>query len=829
MEEKWEAESMSDIIIKGATEGNLKNISISIPRNKLVVFTGVSGSGKTTLAIDTIYQECQRQYLEAIGYQGIRKPGIEALLNASPAIRITQNEYTKNPRSSVGTVTNIYTELRMIYEKLSERTCPSCGTKILSSECREEVVKSGDQFKVYMYCSHCGFKMDKLTRSHFSFNTEEGACKTCQGLGKVLQINKSNVVHEELSLEAGAIDFWEQKYKEYQISILYRTFEHYGVPVEPDTPVMNFNKKQEAILLYGTGSDEIRKMFPDTLPPKTVTEGKYEGVFPLLWRKLSEKEGEAKQLEKYFISDLCPDCKGERLNELSRSVTVLGTRLPELAFLSLEELNQWLQKLEDSVRGSDMLVVNSYLLDLKIKINRMIKVGLGYLSLDRQTVTLSGGEAQRIKLAATLDSSLTGIIYIMDEPTAGLHPKDTAGMIQILKELRNLGNTVIVIEHDTDVMREADYIIDIGPGAGKHGGEIIGAGTLDELMKQEKSVTGNYLKNNRESRRKYRTGTGSYIEIKNANLNNLKNVDVRFPIGCLISVTGVSGSGKSTLVFEVLANYKTNRSVSGKVTGIEHFDRVITVEQSPVTRMKRSNIATFSEVYSQIRDIFGSLKEAKDKGLTSKHFSFNTKGGRCENCEGLGYVTSNMLFFENLEVPCPVCGGNQFHEEVLSVKYQGYSIKDILKMSVEDASEVFKENKKISKILSLLKDVGLSYLELGQTLTTLSGGEGQRLKLAKELIQNEGKNNLYLIDEPTTGLHPIDVDNFLILMNRMVDSGSTVIVIEHNQQVIKASDWIIDLGPEGGSNGGNVIAEGTPEEIIKNDQSVLLPCRLQET
>lgn len=803
---------MNNIIINGAKEGNLKDISLEIPRNKLVVFTGLSGSGKSTLAIDTIFQECQRQYLEAMGLQGIHKPKIESMRNVSPSILITQNEYSKNSRSSVGTVTDIYTDLRMIYEKLSKRTCPKCNKEIISSECKEEVEKSEDNFKVYMYCKHCNYKMDKLTRTHFSYNTREGACKTCQGLGKVLKVNKNSVIHEHLSLEDGAVDFWELRYKDYQISVLYNAFKHYGMTALPYTPIIEFNKGQKAILLYGVESEEVKNIFPGAASPKTVAEGKFEGVFPVLWRRLSEKAGEAKQLNAYFDSDVCEDCKGERLNELSRSVTVLDTRLPELVSLSLVELFQWLIKLENSVSDSDKLMVERYLLDLKTKIQRIVNVGLGYLSLDRQTMTLSGGEAQRIKLAATLDSTLTGIIYIMDEPTIGLHPKDTTGIINILKELRDLENTVIVIEHDIDVMQDADYIVDIGPGSGKYGGEIIGKGSLEELKKQDTSVTGSYLKREIQNRKEFRKGTGEFIEVKNANLHNLKNIDVSFPVGCLTSVTGVSGSGKSTLVFEVLS--------CNKAVGTEVFEQIVTVEQSPLTRMKRSNVATYSGVYSDIRNIFGRLKDAKDKGITTKHFSFNTKGGRCENCEGLGYVTSNMLFFEDIEVTCPVCGGNQFNDEVLSVKYKGYSIKDVLGMFVEDALDTFKNHPKIFKYLKLLVDVGLGYLELGQTLTTLSGGEGQRLKLAKELINNEGKKNLYLIDEPTTGLHPIDVENFLVLLNRIVDSGSTVIVVEHNQQVIKASDWIIDLGPEGGINGGKVIAIGTPDEIINNKDSV---------
>jgi excinuclease ABC subunit A len=812
---------VKNIIIKGAKEGNLKNISLEIPRNRLVVFTGLSGSGKSTLAIDTIYQECQRQYLEAMGYQGLHKPKIEYMRNVSPAIRIMQNEYNKNPRSSVGTATDIYTDLRMIYEKLSKRICPNCSREIASADCKEEIEKSEDDFRVYMYCNHCNHRMEKLTRTHFSFNTREGACETCQGLGKVLTVDETSVVHGQLSLEAGAIDFWKHKYKDYQITALHNAFKHYGIAIESGTPVNEFTKEQKAILLYGVDSAQVRGAFPKIVPPKTVEGGRFEGVFTSLWRRIAEKGGNSRLQDTYFDSVVCPDCKGERLNALSRSVTVLDTRLPELVSVSLQELSRWMLRLKDSLGGEQFILVEVYLLDLETKIRRIVAVGLGYLSLDRQTITLSGGEAQRIKLAATLDSDLTGIIYIMDEPTISLHPKDTHGIITILKELRDLENTVLVIEHDLDVMKAADYMVDLGPGSGKYGGEIIGKGTLEDIKKQDGSVTGAYLRRRPQKHKAFRKGTGAFIEVKNAKVHNLKDITVRFPVGCLSCVTGVSGSGKSTLVFEVLSKSReTQQGTSNQVTGTGLFDQIVTVEQAPLARMKRSNVATYSGVYTEIRKIFGELKDAVDKGITAKHFSFNTKGGRCENCEGLGYVTSNMLFFEDLEVLCPVCHGNRFTDDVLSVKYAGYSINDVLGMSVEDAVPVFKGHSKILKIVKLLIEVGLGYLELGQTLTTLSGGEGQRLKLAQELITHQGKHNLYLIDEPTTGLHPIDVENFLNLLNRMIDAGSTVIVVEHNQQVIKASDWIVDLGPGGGIAGGNVIAEGTPDDVRANKKSI---------
>ncbi|SFE06102.1 ATP-binding cassette domain-containing protein [Trichococcus pasteurii] len=812
---------MDHIRIIGAKEGNLKNITVDLPRNKWIVLTGVSGSGKTTLAMDVLYQECQRQYLEAIGYQGIRKPDIEAIRHVSPAIQIKQHVSNKNPRSTVGTVTDIYTDLRMLFEKLSTRDCPACGKKISSADCREETEKTTDDFKVFQYCPHCDQRMEKLTRTHFSYNTQEGACAACQGMGEVLTIDEKRVLHEELALEEGAVVFWEKRYRDYQLESFYAACDHYGISLKTNTPVKDFTPAQHVLLLQGAESEEVHRLFPDVPVPRTLVEGRYEGVLLNLWRRMADKKGTSKLREAYFESAVCPECHGERLNELSRSVTVKGTRLPELSGSSLTGLMDWVSNLEERLKQTEQLLAGVYVADLKTKLKRILKLGLDYLSLDRQTMTLSGGETQRLRLAAVLDSDLTGVIYILDEPTISLHPKDTAGLLTVLRSLRDKGNTVLVIEHDTVVMEEADYLVDIGPGAGKYGGGVIGTGTLQQLKGQATSVTGAYLNSKPEAREFFRKGSGDFIEVRQADKHNLQNLTVRFPIGCLICVTGVSGSGKSTLVFDVLAKGDTAPSEDpNRVSGTGSFDRIVVVEQGPLTRMKRSNVATYSDAYTEIRKIFSRQQTAIEKGMTANHFSFNVKGGRCDHCEGLGVVTNNLLFFEDQEVPCPVCSGRRFKDDVLSVTYRGHSITAVVALSVEEGAELFADSPKISGILNLLQDVGLGYLELGQTTTTLSGGEAQRLKLAVELLANQGKKNLYLIDEPTTGLHPLDVEKFLKLLDRMVDSGSTVVVVEHNQQIIGAADWIIDLGPGGGTAGGKVIAEGTPSDIRKNPNSV---------
>lgn len=810
---------MSEIEIIGAREGNLKEISLKIPKNKLVVFTGVSGSGKSTLLIDVLFNECQRQYLEAISLEGIRKPAVDRIRGASPAIAVLQTALNNNPRSTVGTVTDIYTDLRMIYEKLGIRKCPHCGKMISSADCREETEKKGNDFFVYMYCAECGRRMEKITRTHFSFNTKEGACPVCEGLGKIHSVRRDRAVEEGLSLEGGAIRCFEKQYGKYQISVLYKAFAHYQIPVPAHIAVREFDTIQKAVLFEGTDCALLQEVFPKIKPPQTAAAGRFEGIVPILMRRLSEKEGDAGQLEEYFDVVECSACRGERLGEKGRSVTVEGIRLPQIYDFSLERLLQWITGLKAFLPQQKKAMVKDYLLDLETKMTRLIRVGLSYLTVDRQTGSLSGGEMQRLRLAAILDSELTGVIYVLDEPTAGLHPKDTDGLLEILKKLRDLGNSVLVIEHDTDVMAAADYIVDMGPGAGKYGGRVCACGTLSQIMEQEDSVTGRYLKMRRPGKRKSRQAAGM-IQVTNAARYNLKKVSAAFPVGCMTAVAGPSGSGKTTLVFEVLAQ-NGQEGEQNRVSGLEGFDRVVKILQEPPARMKRSNVATYSDVYAKIRAVFAKTEDAKNAGFTAKHFSFNTPGGRCENCEGLGFVDSNMLFFADTRIPCPACHGNRFCRQVLEVKYRGLSIKDVLDLSVDEGARFFADQPKISEILKLLLDVGMGYLELGQTLTTLSGGEGQRLKLAKELIgSSSGRKNLYLLDEPTSGLHPLDIEHFMALLDRMTEAGATVVVVEHNLQLIKNCDWIVELGPEGGEKGGQVVFAGTPEQMCKEGRTV---------
>lgn len=807
---------MDTLSIVGAREGNLRDVSLNLPKNKLIVFTGLSGSGKSTLLIDVLFNECQRLYLEALSLQGIPKPAVERVRGASPAIAILQNDANKNPRSTVGTVTDLFTALRMVYEKLGVYPCPHCGTTICAADCVEETERVGDDFHVYQYCSACGKRMNKLTRTDFSFNTHEGACPTCQGMGEQLEVNRATVVDEAKALEDGAVAFWVQKYGEYMIESLHAAYRRYGIPIPARVPVAELSDLQRAVLYDGVESTVLREASPHIKPPKTVASGRFEGIVPTLMRRLAEQGVDAKSVRPYFVSAPCPACKGERLGAASRAVTVEGTRLPELATITLRELLSWMRTLDANLDEKHRALVKDYLLDINTKLSRIAAVGLDHLTLDRTTVTLSGGELQRLRLSAILDSELTGIIYILDEPTAGLHPKDTAGLIRILQRLRDLGNTVLVIEHDPDVMQAADHLVDIGPGAGKHGGQVVSKGSLVDIITTPNSATGRFLSQKPTLNPAPRIPQATPIKVRNATKFNLRHLDVDIPTGCLTTVTGPSGSGKSTLVFEVLTQ--------GDTAGCEQFDRMVEVGQSPVTRMKRSNVATYTDLYTEIRNLYARTDAAKTLGLTAKSFSFNTAGGRCETCEGMGTVTNNLLFFTDTTTPCPTCHGRRFHDDVLSVLFEGRSIVDTLSLSVQEAADAFQGYPKITRTLDLLTDVGLDYVELGQSLTTLSGGEAQRLKLAKELLGGRGKRALYLLDEPTSGLHPQDVEHFLVLLNRLVDDGNTVVVVEHNQQVVCASDWVIDLGPEGGDRGGQVLFEGTPANLATHGTSATANC-----
>ncbi|KKB75544.1 MULTISPECIES: excinuclease ABC subunit UvrA [Bacillus] len=803
------------IRIQGARENNLKNVSLDIPKHQFVVVTGPSGSGKSTLALDILQRECQRQYMESSGMSGdsIEKPKVDSIAGLSPSISIGQHAANRNPRSTVGTVTDMYTYLRLVFQKIGERRCRQCQAVIppASVDGPETV-----------FCPVCHHPHPPLTKSDFSFNTPDGACPECGGLGTAVEIDIDAVFEKEKSIKGGAVTFWYDMMSEYQAGILEAAGRHYGFEMSGDQPLSAYNETQWDLLLYGVESEAFSRRFPDIAPPKTVGKGKFEGVLTGMWRRYKEKEGQSGEAA-YFITQPCTACGGERLNEESRRVTVMGKTLPNLSNGSLAELHGWIERLQSKLQQEKDALLETVLHDLLIKVKRVINVGLGYLSLDRNSVSLSGGETQRLRLASILGSGLTGVLYLLDEPTSGLHPKDTDGLIRVMKDLRDLGNTVVVIEHDERVIQEADHVIDIGPGAGRFGGEIVGQGTLKELLEQPHSVTGRYFKEKRTTASKGRKGNGKHITIHEADRHNLRAVTVSIPLGCLVSVTGVSGSGKSTLIFDLLAQAekgKTNVQGCRMITGMDAVENVVKVGQAPISRMQRSSVSTYIDLYTLLRKLFAAQPEAKEKGLKANSFSFNTPGGRCDRCEGLGQVSVDMHFLSHLQVACPDCRGKRFNREVLTVKYKGHSIADILELCIEESLSLFTEQKKITKLLKLLCEVGLGYLQWGQQVTTLSGGEGQRLKLAKELSKSASGHNLYLLDEPSAGLHPLDVQNLRLLLDKLVDAGHTVIMVEHNTDLIGASDWVIDMGPGGGADGGKVVASGAPREVACIKESV---------
>jgi excinuclease ABC subunit A len=923
------------IVVKGARAHNLKNIDVTIPRNKLVVVTGLSGSGKSSLAFDTIYAEGQRRYVESLSAYArqflgqMDKPDVDAIEGLSPAISIDQKTTSRNPRSTVGTVTEIYDYLRLLYARVGRPTCPVHNIEITSQtieqmvdrileypertkiqvlapvvsgrkgthaktledikkqgyvrirvdgemrELTEEieleknkkhsievvvdriVVKDGIAsrladsletalklgegkviidvigqeellFSEHHACPHCGFSIGELEPRMFSFNSPYGACPSCDGLGSKLEVDVDLVIPNwELSLRENAIAPWEPQSSQYYPQLLEAVCNHYGIDM--DVPVKDIPKSLLDKILYGSGDEKIYFRYVNDFGQVRENYIVFEGVIPNVERRYRETSSDyiREQMEKYMAQQPCPTCKGYRLKKESLAVLVGGKHIGEVSSFSITEAQEFFSNLQLSEK--EMKIANLILREILERLSFLNNVGLDYLTLSRSAGTLSGGEAQRIRLATQIGSRLTGVLYILDEPSIGLHQRDNDRLIDTLKSMRDIGNTLIVVEHDEDTMLAADYLIDIGPGAGIHGGTVVSAGTPKEVMEDPNSLTGQYL-----SGKKFiplplerRKPDGRWIKIKGARENNLKNINVKFPLGTFIAVTGVSGSGKSTLINEILHkalaqklhNAKTKPGEHKVITGIEHLEKVIDIDQSPIGRTPRSNPATYTGVFDDIRDVFAATNEAKMRGYKKGRFSFNVKGGRCEACRGDGIIKIEMHFLPDVYVPCEVCHGKRYNRETLEVKYKDKNIADILDMTVEDALQFFENIPKIKRKLQTIYDVGLGYIKLGQPATTLSGGEAQRVKLASELHRRSTGRSLYILDEPTTGLHVDDIARLLKVLQRLVDNGDTVLVIEHNLDVIKCADYIIDLGPEGGDKGGQIVATGTPEEVAEVPES----------
>ncbi|MDU5040435.1 MAG: excinuclease ABC subunit UvrA [Clostridium perfringens] len=925
------------IIVKGAKVHNLKNVSLEIPRDKLIVFTGLSGSGKSSLAFDTIYAEGQRRYVESLSSYArqflgqMDKPDVESIEGLSPAISIDQKTTSRNPRSTVGTVTEIYDYLRLLYARVGVPHCPKCGKEITQQsvdqivdqiielperskimilapiirgrkgtheKVLENIKKQGfvraridgeiydlteDEIKLeknikhnieavvdriivkdgiegrltdsietslkmaeglvlvniigeedrlyseHFACADCGISIDELAPRMFSFNSPFGKCERCDGLGTLMEIDEDLVVpNKDLSIRGGAISTWgdsRMKEESWTYCVLKALMEKYNFDL--DTPYKDLPKKVQEVLMYG--EPEKLKVTYTKENVTAVYNHSFEGEINNLRRRYMETNSDTMkaEIEKYMSDNPCPKCKGARLKPEALAVTVGGKNIFEFTSMAIREELDFINSINFSEK--DKIISSQIIKEIQSRLSFLINVGLDYLDLARKAGTLSGGEAQRIRLATQIGSQLMGVLYILDEPSIGLHQRDNDRLISTLKQLRDVGNTLIVVEHDEDTMREADYIVDIGPGAGEHGGEIVASGTLDEIMRNENSLTGKYLTGAKkvelpEERRK---GNGNFITVKGAKENNLKNVTAKFPLGTLTMVTGVSGSGKSTLVNEILykgLNKIVNKAkdLPGKfkeITGYENIDKIIDIDQSPIGRTPRSNPATYTGTFDIIRELFSQTQEAKMRGYKPGRFSFNVKGGRCEACSGDGIIKIEMQFLSDVYVPCEVCKGKRYNRETLEVKYKGKNIADVLNMTVEEALEFFENIPRIKNKLQTLMDVGLGYIRLGQPSTQLSGGEAQRIKLAYELSKRSTGKTLYILDEPTTGLHIHDVNRLVKILQRLVDGGNTVIVIEHNLDMIKCADYIVDLGPEGGDKGGTIIATGTPEKIAEAKES----------
>jgi excinuclease ABC subunit A len=792
----------SSIVIRNARLHNLKNINLEIPKNKLVVITGLSGSGKSTLAFDILHKEGQRQYMESLGMVtwGLSKPPVDSIAGLSPSISVDQYLTNHSPRSTVGTATEVFTYLRILYARLGHRPCPVCGKDVPPSTYgapddtwQDESDESPDGM---VPCPHCGAEVPEMGMADFSFNKPAGACPTCTGLGVVRQAILSRLIDESKNIPENAVSGWIDFHIKHNSQIMKNTGRYFGFEFDPSRAIKDYTPVQRDLLLYGTESPEFRRHFPHIKPPATNAQGRFEGVVTNLQRRYNEHAANAayrEKLDQYFTSQPCLDCGGTRLRPKGRAVKVAGESIVMVSQLSLNDLDAWIKSMPRRFTPEELRLARPILDDLYERVGRLLEVGVGYLTLERSSPSLSAGEAQRLRLAALLGSGLTGVLYVLDEPTIGLHPHDSQHLINVLRRLCDLGNTVLVVEHDLELIKAADYLVDVGPGAGKYGGQVIAAGTPAKVMRVKDSLTGAFIAGRMSVPiPEYRRVPGDKaLTIKGARQFNLKNLTVRIPLGVLVAVTGVSGSGKSSLIFDILdpaAHQHLNNTARlpgdhDSITGWEHVDQVISIDQAHTGRLPRSNAATYSDSFTPIREAFAATNDAKKNKMTARHFSFNAPGGRCERCEGAGTLAVKMHFLPDVEVRCPACRGRRFKRETLEVKYRGCDISQVLNMTVEEALALFADLPAAESRLKVLSDVGLGYLQLGQPATTLSGGEAQRIKLARELGRRTTGRTLYLLDEPTTGLHPADTSRLLEILQRLVNHGNSVIVIEHNPVV----------------------------------------------
>ena len=927
------------IVIKGAKENNLKDVSLELPKNELIVFTGVSGSGKSSLAFDTIFAEGQRRYVESLSTYArqflgqMDKPNVESIDGLSPAISIDQKSTSNNPRSTVGTVTEIYDYLRLLYARIGTPYCPNCGSEIKPQSIDEivnsvmnlpegtkiqvmapiakgkkgefqnvfsELIQEGfvrvkvdgeiynfdeDEIKltktqkhdidvvvdrlvikesiqsrladsiqialqkadgickidnvsdksekIYsekLACSKCNISFDELAPRIFSFNNPYGACEKCGGIGVDYKLDPDLIVPDkDKSLAEGAIFPWTKTSNSYYDDLLKSVC--LAFKIDYNAPYKDLSEKEQDIILNGSDTPIMITVKDFGTKRYRTRYSHYEGVIPFLERRYSETSGDywIEEIQKYMIMKPCPKCHGARLKPFPLSVKINGKNIYEFTKMPVNEEFDFISNLYLDLSEYQLMIAKQILDEIRARLKFLIDVGLNYLDLARMASTLSGGEAQRIRLATQIGSGLSGVLYVLDEPSIGLHQRDNDQLIKTLVKLRNLGNTLIVVEHDEDTIKSADYIVDIGPKAGVDGGYIVAKGTQEDIIAEKNSITGKYLSGEKfiPIPEKIREGNGEYLKVRNAHLNNLKNLDIDIPLGKIVVLTGVSGSGKSTLMQDLIFEYAKHKLRKNKpkpqgvdsIEGFEHIDKIIDIDQSPIGRTPRSNPATYTDVFTHIRDLFAKTNEAKMRGYKAGRFSFNVKGGRCEACKGDGVLKIEMNFLSDVYVKCDVCKGKRYNRETLEVKYKGKTISDVLDMSVKEALEFFDSVPNIKKKLQTLNDVGLDYIKLGQSATTLSGGEAQRIKLASELNKRSTGKTLYLMDEPSVGLHWADLDKLIKIIQQLADSGNTILIIEHNMDLIKIADYIIDLGPEGGNEGGSIVATGTPKEVSKNKKS----------